>query len=125
MLEMIASNEFLYTILFFFFQAEDGIRDDLVTGVQTCAFFFKAEDGIRDDLVTGVQTCAPNPCGASLRKFRARSGRPRPASLPACYPAARSPFRPSSREHPRAQNPQVRATARGYLRDRPTRATPR
>src|SRR5258708_8890062 len=28
-----------YSILFcfFFFQAEDGIRDDLVTGVQTCA----------------------------------------------------------------------------------------
>src|SRR5207244_6131718 len=24
--------------LYFFFQAEDGIRDDLVTGVQTCAF---------------------------------------------------------------------------------------
>src|SRR5258708_30310743 len=28
----------LYSIIFFFFfQAEDGIRDDLVTGVQTCA----------------------------------------------------------------------------------------
>src|SRR5258708_29894609 len=27
----------LFQILFFFFQAEDGIRDDLVTGVQTCA----------------------------------------------------------------------------------------
>src|SRR5258708_19014577 len=28
----------LYTLsVFFFFQAEDGIRDDLVTGVQTCA----------------------------------------------------------------------------------------
>src|SRR5258708_15046016 len=27
----------LHTIFFFFFQAEDGIRDDLVTGVQTCA----------------------------------------------------------------------------------------
>ena len=26
-------------------------------GVQTC-FFFQAEDGIRDRLVTGVQTCA-------------------------------------------------------------------
>src|SRR5258708_9936204 len=26
-----------YVYLFFFFQAEDGIRDDLVTGVQTCA----------------------------------------------------------------------------------------
>src|SRR5207244_6120802 len=30
--------------IFFFFQAEDGIRDDLVTGVQTCAlpiYFFR------------------------------------------------------------------------------------
>src|SRR5438552_8651865 len=26
-----------YIFIFFFFQAEDGIRDDLVTGVQTCA----------------------------------------------------------------------------------------
>src|SRR5258708_29130340 len=25
------------SVKFFFFQAEDGIRDDLVTGVQTCA----------------------------------------------------------------------------------------
>src|SRR5207244_10576054 len=29
------SMEFI--VMFFFFQAEDGIRDDLVTGVQTCA----------------------------------------------------------------------------------------
>ena len=28
---------FFLFFLFFFFQAEDGIRDDLVTGVQTCA----------------------------------------------------------------------------------------
>src|SRR5215216_3218566 len=27
----------MYFVFFFFFQAEDGIRDDLVTGVQTCA----------------------------------------------------------------------------------------
>src|SRR6266536_4252812 len=27
----------LYFLFFFFFQAEDGIRDPLVTGVQTCA----------------------------------------------------------------------------------------
>src|SRR5258708_62414 len=26
-----------FYVFFFFFQAEDGIRDDLVTGVQTCA----------------------------------------------------------------------------------------
>src|SRR5437762_11485756 len=29
--------EVLYFLLFFFFQAEDGIRDTSVTGVQTCA----------------------------------------------------------------------------------------
>src|SRR5438552_4631574 len=28
---------FACLVFFFFFQAEDGIRDDLVTGVQTCA----------------------------------------------------------------------------------------
>src|ERR1022692_888343 len=41
-----------------FFQAEDGIRDYKVTGVQTCALPIQAEDGIRDYKVTGVQTCA-------------------------------------------------------------------
>src|SRR2546428_4691931 len=30
-------NEFLSIFFFFFFQAEDGIRDLIVTGVQTCA----------------------------------------------------------------------------------------
>src|SRR5258708_28838522 len=40
-------------------------------------FFFQAEDGIRDDLVTGVQTCA-------LPIYRAAAGnRPRFASSPA------------------------------------------
>src|SRR5437879_11587842 len=29
--------ELLYMLVFFFFQAEDGIRDTSVTGVQTCA----------------------------------------------------------------------------------------
>ena len=29
--------EYVLFVFFFFFQAEDGIRDDLVTGVQTCA----------------------------------------------------------------------------------------
>src|SRR5205823_10986103 len=28
------------------------------SGVYLCFFFFQAEDGIRDKLVTGVQTCA-------------------------------------------------------------------
>src|SRR5258708_18703213 len=33
----IFSNSSVGHMIFFFFQAEDGIRDDLVTGVQTCA----------------------------------------------------------------------------------------
>src|SRR5258708_30391326 len=33
-----------YRFFFFFFQAEDGIRDDLVTGVQTCALPIYAPD---------------------------------------------------------------------------------
>src|SRR5215216_2208567 len=37
--------------LFFFFQAEDGIRDDLVTGVQTCALpisLYEGRFGVRE-----------------------------------------------------------------------------
>src|SRR5947208_12166948 len=30
-------SSYVGCLFFFFFQAEDGIRDDLVTGVQTCA----------------------------------------------------------------------------------------
>ena len=33
----INAGDFFLLCLFFFFQAEDGIRDRLVTGVQTCA----------------------------------------------------------------------------------------
>src|SRR5258708_31112204 len=36
-----------------------------------CFFFFQAEDGIRDDLVTGVQTCA-------LPIFAVGQGQPHP-----------------------------------------------
>src|SRR5438105_9898780 len=32
-----AGNTAVYSFVLFFFQAEDGIRDPLVTGVQTCA----------------------------------------------------------------------------------------
>src|SRR5947208_12850430 len=39
---------FLFFHFFFFFQAEDGIRDDLVTGVQTCALPISGPPG-RDD----------------------------------------------------------------------------
>src|SRR5258708_14351221 len=34
------------------------MRGRVFDGIAMCFFFFQAEDGIRDDLVTGVQTCA-------------------------------------------------------------------
>ena len=33
----VISGDYLVSFFVFFFQAEDGIRDKLVTGVQTCA----------------------------------------------------------------------------------------
>src|SRR3989441_7538043 len=39
-----------------------------------CFFFFQAEDGIRDKLVTGVQTCAlPISIGCTLPKIAAKA----------------------------------------------------
>src|SRR5258708_7154568 len=38
----------------FFFQAEDGIRDDLVTGVQTCALPISSELGDSEDFVVAL-----------------------------------------------------------------------
>src|SRR3989440_10508649 len=89
--------------MLFLLQAEDGIRDLIVTGVQTCAFLFssrrrhtrsdrdwssdvcssdlseehtselqsQAEDSIRDLIVTGVQTCAlPNSRKRTRQNYR-------------------------------------------------------
>src|SRR5258708_33092350 len=39
---------------FFFFQAEDGIRDDLVTGVQTCALPIFAVYAVLDGFDLGI-----------------------------------------------------------------------
>src|SRR5207244_6577744 len=51
-------------IFFFFFQAEDGIRDDLVTGVQTCALPIckplKVLTGSTNWTITGLCTQANN-----------------------------------------------------------------
>src|SRR6266496_5192155 len=76
-------------------------------------FFFQAEDGIRDLYVTGVQTCAlpiSRPCATPAGRIRARSG-PRAWPLPrrrrrrctrlswspACAPAAPVLTRPEPR----------------------------
>src|SRR5258708_11537750 len=51
---------------FFFFQAEDGIRDDLVTGVQTCA--------LPISLLSSRISFLPAENGANLRQSGERSG---------------------------------------------------
>src|SRR5258708_10269129 len=72
-------------ILFFFFQAEDGIRDDLVTGVQTCALPISGERDLvrqgwprlppRDPLLGGrqyqdVRRGVVSPAQGGLRRDR-------------------------------------------------------
>src|SRR5205823_12241301 len=84
------------TFLFFFFQAEDGIRDKLVTGVQTCAlpiwsgtapFNARLRDGShRASRRRTAPSPSPDPAGLSVGGHRAprrraarrgRSTRPR------------------------------------------------
>src|SRR5258708_8138780 len=62
-------------ISFFFFQAEDGIRDDLVTGVQTCALPIyggrlalvgrRRARGPAADNRSGQQVSGRNSCGSA------------------------------------------------------------
>src|SRR5258706_8782599 len=51
-----------YLVFFFFFQAEDGIRDWSVTGVQTCALPISARRGLRPG-----RRRSPLRAGAALR----------------------------------------------------------
>src|ERR1022692_5233822 len=74
-----------YAVLF---QAEDGIRDYKVTGVQTCALLFQAEDGIRDYKVTGVQTCALPIYVIRRAELLGRAHRPERSNAEAIQPAA-------------------------------------
>src|SRR5207245_5667461 len=59
--------------LFFFFQAEDGIRDATVTGVQTCALPISVASltglvttGGRLDVCNAIPSCLPRGAGFSL-----------------------------------------------------------
>src|SRR5256886_5420456 len=56
-----------FTVFFFFFQAEDGIRDLTVTGVQTCAL--------------PISDAQSGRTGTGARVLRDPAGRPRRSSL--------------------------------------------
>src|SRR5947208_13628871 len=69
--------------------------------VLACFFFFQAEDGIRDDLVTGVQTCALpiSFLGLSeLRRTPRRRGQPASAKRSRPRRASRSEERRVGKE---------------------------
>src|SRR3990170_2269179 len=55
---------------FFFFQAEDGIRDDLVTGVQTCALPISSRGLTHRESTVSRSSCEPVPGGASATRNR-------------------------------------------------------
>src|SRR5260370_21120013 len=69
----------------------DGILVMSCTGALISYFFFQAEDGIRDSSVTGVQTCA---LPISPARAPSREGRRAGAAVPAHPPA---PPRPRGR----------------------------
>src|SRR5258708_18342725 len=66
----------IVAVFFFFFQAEDGIRDDLVTGVQTCALPISCGHRLSDNV--GCPRARSQKSGAQLQweAFMARRNVP-------------------------------------------------
>src|SRR2546425_8710331 len=50
-----------YCTFYFFFQAEDGIRDKLVTGVQTCALPISGGDDVLRIVLGGIDDVGCHP----------------------------------------------------------------
>src|SRR4030066_637732 len=62
-------------ILFFFFQAEDGIRDSSVTGVQTCALPIWRRSGRRKEASVAVLIASGAPLDQFVRSEERRVGK--------------------------------------------------
>src|ERR1022692_4275301 len=97
---------------FFFFQAEDGIRDYKVTGVQTCALpILDGGSGIRLRLVHpgAARTDCPKwpPSSARMHKAEPYATLKHDASIPSTAPGSR-----------RLPGPNARRTERGPYRAR-------
>src|SRR5205823_9482910 len=58
---MIFVDSMVFDFVFFFFQAEDGIRDKLVTGVQTCALPISGNPTDVPGVRFAAQLCADTP----------------------------------------------------------------
>src|SRR2546425_3171140 len=85
-------------------------------------FFFQAEDGIRDKLVTGVQTCALPICARRVRHTtHSYDGESPPRRRTAPPPLARSP--PPQPDYRRALHGQPLRKRRGWRRYRGAEAS--
>src|SRR6266545_3595025 len=112
-------------LFFFFFQAEDGIRDKLVTGVQTCALPI-SRAGRRPVAAGRGRRRPPTPWRSHRGRARAR-GRHRSPS-PARRPAWRAEGRPPSGPRPRRRSRRARGPSRAAphaARQSPTSEPPR
>src|SRR2546427_7074424 len=84
------ASRVLLVALFFFFQAEDGIRDLTVTGVQTCALPISS-------MICGGEACGDQECDRDSAPHRAKlsilddtdHGRGEPASAAGRRPGPR------------------------------------
>src|SRR5205823_10513030 len=89
----------LFMVVFFFFQAEDGIRDKLVTGVQTCALpIYYLRELLRCTRRWSgwcSARCTYRPSARAVRCAAARAGNPGP---PGARPSTRSEERRVGKE---------------------------
>src|SRR5256884_5838903 len=103
LVKMKAGAEQTYALDFFFFQAEDGIRDVAVTGVQTCALPISSPQPRRRRCAMKRQT-ATRPmrrCARSWRNLRQTWRHSKPARrrpLLSCAPTERSEERRVGKE---------------------------
>src|SRR3989454_8851419 len=70
-LDVVVGSDMFGDLIFFFFQAEDGIRDYKVTGAQTCALPISRD---RAPLWTGRDRLAGPPARPPARRLRTRAG---------------------------------------------------
>src|SRR6266498_2560634 len=97
-----------YVLYFFFFQAEDGIRDADVTGVQTCALPISG----RPDAVAADTAVTPVTTDGPLRSPRRPEACPCPAAWAATAPAGRASAAGVADPFPCGRSTSVRRSAR-------------
>src|SRR2546427_7883114 len=89
-LRLVVCSSYVLGIAFFFFQAEDGIRDLTVTGVQTCALPIWPRAALAGAEKGSAGLCA----GPPGRRWRGRPGRPAAAGQAPAVLTTRRVFRP-------------------------------